>query len=65
VIYIGVDVQTARGVTWAAVNDDHESVGAGLLPTDPKETVTTSLLDAIEPLSADGPLSATSVADRH
>jgi hypothetical protein len=56
VIYIGVDVQTARGVTWAAVNDDHESVGAGLLPTDPKDGVTTALLDAIDPLRTDGPL---------
>ena len=55
-IYIGVDVQTARGVTWAAVNDDHESVGAGLLPKGLKDDVATALLDAIEPLSADGPL---------
>ena len=55
-IYIGVDVQTARGVAWAAINDSHESVGAGLLPTGPIDEITTSLLDAIEPLSADGPL---------
>jgi hypothetical protein len=54
VIYIGVDVQTARGVTWAAVNDDHESVGAGLLPTGPIDEVSASLLDAIEPLSSYG-----------
>jgi len=56
VIYIGVDVQTARGVTWAAVNDDHESVGAGLLPKGPKDGVTTALLNAIGPLRTDGPL---------
>lgn len=55
-IFIGVDVQTARGVTWAAINDDHVSVGAGLLATGPMEEVTASLLDAIQPLSADAPL---------
>ncbi len=53
-IYIGVDVQTARGITWAAVNDDHESVGAGLLPTGPIDNVATALLDAIDPLRTDG-----------
>jgi predicted nuclease with RNAse H fold len=56
VIYIGVDVQTARGVAWAAVNEDHESVGAGLLPTGSIAEVSASLLDAIEPLTTDGPL---------
>lgn len=55
-IYIGVDVQTARGVAWAAVNDDHVSVGAEVLPTGPTTEVATSLLDAIGPLSSDGPL---------
>ena len=55
-IYIGVDVQTARGVTWAAINDSHESVGAGLLPTGPTEEVAAALIDAIFPVADGGSL---------
>lgn len=55
-IYIGVDVQTARGVTWAAINDDHESVGAGLLTPGTPAVVATSLLDTLQPLSTGGAL---------
>jgi len=56
VIYIGVDVQTARGVTWAAINDSHESVGAGTLPTGPTEDVTAAMIDAIAPMADGGSL---------
>jgi predicted nuclease with RNAse H fold len=52
-IFVGVDVQTARGVTWAALNEAYESRGGGMLPVDGDyDAVGTSLLGVLAGLGA-------------
>ena len=55
-IHIGVDVQIARGVARAAIDDERGSIRAGVLPLKPPEEVAASLLAVNQPLTASVPL---------